>query len=199
MATDLAKLRYDPKWLEYGFVSEPYLDEQLAKYERDGDEDAEHYRYDSFRRLLEAVSTLDDVTIDRYIELAALDEDQTMAQAALGLLVRHDGLTQQQLSRLRMHPIFASRELQASIEQTQLLRDLDSSNIADDVFERCVALGKGEVQRKLLSKSGISPQQLAAVADRGANRAIRNLAKNKLSHHQLASCEGYGKRAQRKQ
>src|SRR2546430_2597682 len=112
---------------------------------------------------------IDDLTIDRYVELAGLDEDQTMAESALALLVRHNGLTDNQLSRVKMHRAFAAIELQRIIEETQLLRELHSSDLTDDLFDRCVSFGKDEVQRKLLGKPGISLQQLATLTDRGAN------------------------------
>jgi hypothetical protein len=135
MATGLTKLRYDFKWLEYGFVDQPFLDEQVQQYESGSDDNIEHYRYAAFRKLLEA-SAIDDLTLDRYVELAELDEDQTMAQAALGLLARHKGLTEHQLSRMKMHRAFAATELQEIIEQTQLLRELDSR-----VLQRTSLLG----------------------------------------------------------
>lgn len=179
MTTTLSKLHYDPKWLEYGFLDQPFLDEQIAQYETGNDKSAEHYRYAAFRKLLEA-SAIDDPTLDRYVELAGLDEDQAMAQAALGLLARYEGLTEHQLSRITVHRAFASAELREIIEQTQLLRELNSRDLTDHLFARCVSNGKDRVQRKLLGKPGLSPQQLAVLTGHGANRAIRNLAKDKL-------------------
>ena len=175
----LSILHYDPKWLEYGFVDELFLQEQVTQYDEANDKNTEHYRYAAFRKTIEA-PTIDDVTLDRYVELAGLDEDQAMAHAALALLARHKGLTEAQLTRMKRHRAFAPPELQNIIEQTQLSRELDSSDLTDDLFARCVSFGKDNVQRKLLGKSGISPEQLAVLIYHGANRAIRNLAKEKL-------------------
>lgn len=87
----LNKLHYDPRWLEYGFVDRQFLHDQLTQYETTSDKNTEHYRYAAFRRLLSVASAIDDAIFGRYIEIAELDEDPEMAQAALGLLVRHNG------------------------------------------------------------------------------------------------------------
>jgi len=86
-----------PKWLEYGLIDLPFVNEQVKRYESGDDDNIEHYRYAAFRKLLEGAGSIDDLTLDRYVELAELDEDQEMAEAALGLLLRHNGLTEQQL------------------------------------------------------------------------------------------------------
>jgi hypothetical protein len=128
----LAVLHYDSKWFEYGFIDQHTLLEQFARFESGVDDLPEHHRYLSFSRLLDE-GVIDDLVIQRFIELALLDEDKTMAQAALGQLVRHGGLTPHQFSDLKTHPAFASRELQNIIEQTELLRELHSSVLSDDL------------------------------------------------------------------
>lgn len=179
VADMLAVLRYDPKWVEYRFIDQEYLLDQLLRYESGSDENAEHHRYASFCRLLDR-SVIDDVTLERFIELAVLDEDQAMAQSALAELGKHTGLTAQQLNYLKDHPAFASQLLQNVIEQTQLLRELGSSDVSDDLFNRCLFIGKDSVQRKLLNTAELSKEQLQALTENGANRAIRNLARQKL-------------------
>ena len=116
-------------------MGEPFLHEQIKQYDEGDVINTEHYRYPAFRKLMEAPA-IDDLTIDRYVELAGLGEDQTMAQSALALLVRHNGLTENQLSRVKMHRAFAAIELQRIIEETQLLRELHSSDLTDDLFDR---------------------------------------------------------------
>ena len=175
----LAVLRYDPKWVEYGYIDQQSLLDQLLKYESGSDENAEHHRYASFCGLLNRAS-IDDVMLEHFIELAVLDEDQAMAESALAELVKHTGLTAQQLNHLKGHPAFASQLLQSVIEQTQLLSELSSAGISDDLFNRCLFISKDSVQRKLLNKAELSKEQLQALSEYGANRAIRNLAKEKL-------------------
>lgn len=175
----LSKLHYHPKWVEYGFLDSPFLHEQIAQFETGDDKNTEHFRYAAFRRVLETPE-IDDRFLERYIELAELDEDVVMGRAALGLLVRHKGLTNLQLDRIKGHRAFAAKELQEIIERTQLLRELDYADVTEELFARCISSGKDEVQRKLISKSGLSRMQLAFLSDHGANKAVRNLANVKL-------------------
>lgn len=172
-------LRYHSAWLRYGLIDQRTLAEQFSRFQKGVDENREHYRYSSFCKLLEG-STIDDETLDRFIELAVLDEDQAMAAAALTNLVRHDGLTARQLNHLKSLPAFASSELQEAIGQVELLRALDSFNLGDDLFNRCLFNGGDVIQRKLLNHGRISTEQLSTLAERGVTRAIRNLAKQKL-------------------
>ena len=74
----LQVLHYHPKWVEYGFIDQQSLIEQVLQYRNGVDEHTEHYRYASFCKLLDR-SSVDDVLLHRFIELALLDEDQTLA------------------------------------------------------------------------------------------------------------------------
>ncbi len=180
MEAILTKLHYDTKWLTYGFVDQSFLRNQSERYDSGIDTNTEHYRYIAFCRLLDEQTSVDDLTMDRYIELAEIDDDKAMAFAALVRLIRYPGLTRQQLDRLKCLPPFAQEDLQRTIEEAQLLRDLDSEDIADGLFDQAMTFSKPSVQRKLLSKAHISLRQLEILRDRGASKAIRNLAQEKL-------------------
>jgi DNA-binding Xre family transcriptional regulator len=176
----LNRLHYAAEWVDYGFVDETFLTAQMEAAELSGDESTEHYRYAAFKAVLESNSNLDDLTIDRFIKLAELDEDQTMAEAALALLARNTNLTDEQLERIRTHRAFTPPALQKILMQNQLLRSLDSVQLTDDVFERCLTMGNGDVQRKLVARKDLSANQLMRLMTSGSNRAVRNLAKQQL-------------------
>lgn len=176
----MIKLNFNPKWLEYGAMSKQFLSDLVARYEQSKDKNTEHYRYAAFRQLLTPERVLDDEMVDRYIELAELDEDQNMAQAALGELIRWEGLTDAQLERLSTHRAFAAETLQKIIKRKQLLRELFSTSLTDEAFAQYISSGDAVVQRELLSKSVVSRKQLETLKAQGANRAVRNMAKDKL-------------------
>ena len=176
----LNRLHYPAEWVHYGFVDETFLTSQIEAAELSGDESTEHYRYAAFKALLESNSNFDDLTIDRFIKLAELDEDQTMAEAALGLLARNRNLTNDQLERIRNHSAFATAPLQDLIMQNQLLRTLDSVELTDEAFDRCLRVGNRDVQRKLVARKDLSVNQLMSLMTIGTNRAVRNLAKQQL-------------------
>ena len=75
----LAALGYDHKWWQYGFVDELSLASQFALLRTGSDTNTEHYRYGMFLRILETHSALDTPILARFVELATLDSDQTMA------------------------------------------------------------------------------------------------------------------------
>jgi hypothetical protein len=116
-AAALAELGYDPKWWQYGFVDEPFLVSQLARYRSGEDPHGEHHRYAAFMRILTARAVVDDVTLSRYIELAELDRDRTMAEAALIRLIAWPGLTDEQRAGLRGQPAFAAPAVQRALSR----------------------------------------------------------------------------------
>ncbi len=174
----LDALHYDSRWLKYGLIDQQSLIDQFSQYQK-VDDNREHYRYQSFCKLLDR-EAIDDVTLERFVELAMVDEDKVMAETALINLIRHQGLTEGQLNTLKSHPAFASSQLRTAIEQAELLRALDASDLNDDLFNRCLANGSDFVQRKVLNHDSLSGQQLSTLAEYGINRAVRNLAKQKL-------------------
>lgn len=191
MATDirtiLSELRFHPKWIDYGLLPVDLLKDQFDLYQNSDDQHTEHYRYQAFGFVLANQETLDDQTIDRYIELATLDEDRAMGDSALGLLIRWPRLTDQQLDRLKNHSAFDKSFLQKLIIRMQMLRELASSGLTDETFDRFVSDGDAEVHRALLSKSGLSRAQFEVLKDRGANKAIRNSAASRLRSKKLRS------------
>ncbi len=178
--TAMETLHYNPKWFQYGFIDDQALKSQMDALSFDSDACLEHYRFDAFKSLLSSRRQLDNSTVDHFIELAELDEDQTMAESALGLLVKHKDLTTSQLNRLKTHPAYATQALQEIITRMELSRILDSSEPIEDIIHRCITLGDNTVQRKLVQNPDISKEQLELIAKSGINRAVRNLAREKL-------------------
>jgi hypothetical protein len=179
----MARLGYDPKWLAYGFIDRQFLEDQIARHESGNDKDTEHFRYAAFRSVIENRTKWDDRTVDQIVELVALDEDRSLAESALGLLIR--SVDSKQLERLRIHATIATPPLQRIFETVDLLRSIGPGEISDEVFDRCIALRSSEVQRKLLDGK-LTPTQLCRLIDQGASRAIKNLAKGKINPDRCA-------------
>lgn len=176
----LAKLGYSRAWIEYGVLDQGFLEEQSKQYDISADKNSEHYRFAAFRAFLMTKVALSDALIDRYIRLAQLDEDQVMAQAALLVLVEWPALSDSQLDLLSKHSAFTSPISQHHIERVRLLRQLKLSLITDELFGRCIVSQDATVQRQLVERQDISRAQLELLQERGANMAIRNIAKRQL-------------------
>jgi Arc/MetJ family transcription regulator len=113
----LIVLGYDAKWLEYRFIDEQFLQQQLARFRTSGDHCGEHYRYAAFLKVLADRPMLDDLALAHYVELAALDQDRVMAKSALIRLVKWSGLTESQRAWLRGHPALAAPVVQRAFDR----------------------------------------------------------------------------------
>jgi hypothetical protein len=68
----------------------------------------------------------------------------------------------------------------------EMLRELASTGLTEETFDRFVSDGDAEVHRALLSRAELSRAQFEVLRDRGANKAIRNVAKNELRSRDLS-------------
>jgi len=137
----------------------------------------EHSRYAAFRKILSSHATMTEEEIERYIELARRDADQAMAQAALLDLFLWPRLTPEQFDRLTDHPDFAAPLFQKRALRRRLQTELaDASVVSATTFAACLASQDAVIQRELLSRPALTPQQLKELAEQGTTRAIRNMA-----------------------
>ncbi|MGI8854248.1 MAG: hypothetical protein ACR2JW_00725 [Thermomicrobiales bacterium] len=113
----LAQLRYLRQWLSFGLLDEAGLLRQIERQRDLNDPYPEHRRYESFLSILSDHSELDATTIDRYIELAELDEDRQMAISAVIQLVQWPNLPVDQVERLGLHPYCAEPVIQNAIRR----------------------------------------------------------------------------------
>jgi hypothetical protein len=174
----LAQWQYDPRWVQFGFLTREDLVRSAA-----GDQaldPPEHHRYASFRRVLASRSALSPTDVDRYIELAIADRSVTIGPSALRDLVEWPGLTPAQFDLLAGHPAFQEDWLQRIVTRRRLLRSLAAEPLEETLFAACMASCDGFVQRALVALPDLSTSQLTEIAVAGANRATRNLARTRL-------------------
>lgn len=179
--SELAELGYDSRWLEWGFLDAELFREQLAAFRAGEDANTEHYRYPMFLQYLARDGMVTTEDVERYLTLAAVDPDPVMGEAALANLVDSPRLSDSHREELRQHASFQIPHLQRRIVRRELLSEIVSRSLTDELFDRCVASGDREVQRELLSLAELKPRQLAILAESAANRALRQLARAKLS------------------
>jgi hypothetical protein len=91
------QLKYHKKWIEYDFINEPELQNQVTEFEKGEDPYSEHYRYKSFLNFVKKKKEFSDIEIANYIELVELDIDQAMASSALVKLFTSKKLNSSQL------------------------------------------------------------------------------------------------------
>jgi hypothetical protein len=176
----LALLHYSPEWLAHNFLTLDALQKQVETYHRGEDQGREHYRYGTFRWILYSRTSMSDEQVEHFIELAQKDEDSFMARAALWDLLQWKGLSQQQLDRLSEDPRFEHPGYQKIILHRRLYTELQTSPLTADLFERCLATRDDGIQRYLLEECEPTRNQMAELAEKGVNRAVRNIARERL-------------------
>ena len=176
LTTDMNILGYSPKWLEFGLLSEAFLQAQAEEFASSDDKNTEHYRYGGFRAVLREHRSLGDDALAHYVELAQLDADIAMAGSALVDLIQWRGLTDEQFEWLSIHPTYGVPFLQKVISRLRLIKKLRGGPLMAALFEECLASGDAVAQRLMLEASSVSRCQVERLQEAGANRAIRNLA-----------------------
>jgi hypothetical protein len=185
-AEALKTLQYDSSWLEWGILNEEFLHAQLEQLSESDDKNSEHYRYVAFRAALSGEGDISDELIESYITLARLDEDEGMARAALVDLIRSPRLTATQFQGIGRHAAFTDSELTKLHTRQALLRELKAATaVTDSLFELVLSNGDSVMQRVLIDKHELSKERLEALNGRGANRAIKNIAKQLLQRRRI--------------
>jgi hypothetical protein len=187
----LTSLGYASAWLEGEFLDEAMLRQQFAFYLTGEDMNTEHYRYAAFRHILSSRREISNSEVEQYLVLAQTDSDRAMAQSALIDLLTWSGLTEEQFEGLSQRAEFAASLFQKHAERRRLLTALSSDVLLfEETFARCLASRDAFVQEKLLCRSDLTDAQLAALAERGARRAIRNIARRLISKHTPTESSG---------
>ncbi len=175
--------KYNQVWLEHNFLDEETLQEQLNAYKAGQDSNLEHYRYLAFRKVLQTRSAMSNEQIAHYIMLAQVDDDAGVKQAALCDLIDWGGLRIEQLERLSQNPLFALPLFQKRILRKQLFALLKKPQLTPDTFNCCIASMDTVVQKSLAKHLGLTRSQIEILAEKGANRSIRNIAKARLQNN----------------
>ena len=144
------------------------------------DKSTEHYRYSAFQKVLQDNEYLDDRNIDNYVELAEIDDNRSMATAALMNLFRWNGLTDEQYTRLVDSLEFSSQLFQTYHRNKSMMDTISRMPISDEIIEECIQNYPSNVQEYLLLKEGIQRYQIDYIYQNGKNKRIRNMAKNML-------------------
>jgi hypothetical protein len=103
-----------------------------------------------------------------------------LATAALANLLEFQGLTDDQFEQLAANSVFETNGLQRIIRRRRLLKALSKESVDSGLFELSLASSDDAVQRALVLHRGINREQLEILASDGCNKAVRNMAKQRL-------------------
>lgn len=181
---ELEDLGYTEKWLEFGLLNEEILIKQFAKIRIDEDFSAEYYRYEAFLNWLNQKSSITDLEISNYIELALEDSDQLMAGSAVQELFTSSIISEIQFNRIKKDLVKFGNWTLKLIKRQELKRKIDSEPITEELLEDCINYTKKfeeTVLLKLIIESSNNLEFITNFTSNDYGKKIRNLANEKLN------------------
>ena len=176
----LALFGYSAFWLEAGLITPAFLDRQVKEFNDGLDEHSEHYRYAAFIRWVDGKESFTHDEISAFMVLIRDDSDPDMAESAAFRLLNHPRLTDNQFERLSgFIAEYADGSRSKLMARAVLLRRLKKSDtVSPEEFAECLLNGDGAVHAYLLDTfSQNNPEFLSQLAEKGANKKIRNRAR----------------------
>lgn len=175
----MERLGYDPLWLDEGILSRELLSQQCRELQQPGaDQNAEHYRVAALQAFLSARDSLSDREVDVILKLGALDPDAVLRPNFAHSLIRFPGLTADQFEKVAAS--WDDNAFCKLVSRCRWLRILSSEEVSEQQLERAVHEGDAHVHRAVLGRGDLTPRVMKALADKGANRAVRNQAEQML-------------------
>lgn len=174
-------LGYDRRWLGFGLISEDLLRAQEKTYDSSGDHNVEHYQHAAFQDWFASRDAVSDQDLATFLDIVeSLEPARIDTQMPLHVLAKYSGLSDSQLELLSHHRLFTSPSLAKQVRRTTLMRDLQPGRQSPAVFKACVESRDSWVHERLLTVQGLPREFLERLAVEGANRAIRNVASQRL-------------------
>jgi hypothetical protein len=176
-------LRFPAPWFEYWLLPPKFFDDQVQKFYSGQDSfwlTPTHHRYAAFQTILAEQDSFTDQQLEQYMELCAIDEDQTMAKTALNNLLSCPALRPAQYSQLIIHPAFANFTAQNIIWQQRMRSAIQAPSISDAIFTEILARKDSIMERELANANHLTRAQLQTLAAKGSDKPIRTIAKNRL-------------------
>jgi hypothetical protein len=176
-------LQFSDSWLMLGLLSEDKLCKLGHEYEQSDDKNTEHYRYRIFQEYLSSHRPLSASMAEALYELGAEDPDPVMGGAMMRDIV---SLAECPVNLLEKASASGEKHLVKAAKRRTLLSEL-SSRLTAEVFTRCLESRDAIIQWELLGRSELSRKHLEQIAESGANRAVRNVAAERLRARRFAA------------
>lgn len=183
MQDAIDQLRFPAPWFEYWLLPVSFFEDQIQKLHSGQDSfwlSPEHHRYEAFQTILVEQDSFTDEQLEQYIELCAIDEDQTMAKTALNNLLSCPSLTVEQYIHLTQHAAFANYTAQNIIWQNKMRAAMQEESLSAAAFTEILARKDSIIERELANAASLSRQQLEILAAKGSDKPIRTIAKGRL-------------------
>jgi hypothetical protein len=182
----LKMLGYTPEWFDLGVISEESLRAQYAEYISSDDKNQEHYRARAFEAFLFAHRALTDDQVEQVLRLK--DDGPDGCDLRIGRIsgmIWSGVLSDTQMADLAQLTEIHESPLQRGYVRECMLRRLRSEGLTSNVFRAIVDSGDSELQRVILSRGDLCRDHVVWLTEHGANKAVRNIARQLLQSHSL--------------
>lgn len=180
---ELEDLGYNQKWVEYGLLTEETLTNQLSKFQKDGDQNSEHYRYGAFKSWLDHKTEFTSLEINQFIELALGDADQIMAGSAVKALFTHRNISDNQFNLIKTElPKFGDWTIKL-IQREELKKRIEREPLTKGLVQSCINYRQAFKDNVLIELVIDEADEISIVDQFTANdfgKRIKNLANEKI-------------------
>ena len=132
------KLGYSEKWLEYEFITEAILSNQITVFEKSDDITADQFRFASFQNWLDGKEKLSDKEISNYLELALDDKDKLMAGSAVRDLFVSPKISERQFGIIKGKLPQFGDWTKKLITREVLSKRLNNEDLDAELFKLCL-------------------------------------------------------------
>lgn len=169
-------LGFSEQWLRLGLLTEDELRALGQEYDVSDDKSTEHYRYRVFVKFLASHRPLSPQVAAALYELGRDDPHPPMGGAMM-----HDIVNLAECPAEVLEKASASGEnhLVRAVRRRRLLEELNAG-LTEELFTSCLVGRDSVLQRALLERQKLSRGQLEQLAAGGSNRAVRNMARERL-------------------
>ena len=171
-------LGYTDQWLELGIPTfEVYQAQRQDWSEHGAGRNTEHYRYAAWRKFWSDRESISNELLRQCISLAISDADPAIGRAMLHDILKTSRLSDQQFQMVREEMSDPSE--MKIVERYSLFRQLRTDQSLESL-DRAVRHGDSIVQRHVIDNYRLSRPTLEFLEEKGAVRAVRNLARQHL-------------------
>jgi hypothetical protein len=171
----LRVLQFSPEWIELGIVTPQEVDRLNRAYASGDDKNTEHYRWGAFRQYVQSHRPLPADMAEALYELGGRDPDPSAGSAMMHAIVELPECPDVVLTKAAA---YGTPSLVRLAERTRLLSCAPAGGLTPNGMDRCIAGRDSTLQRQLLDRGVLSVEQTRRLADEGASRAVRNLARS---------------------
>lgn len=176
-------LGFSDEWLRLGLVTEDKLRALGHEYGASDDKNTEHYRYRVFGKFLAAHRPLSAQMAEALYELGRNDPYPPIGGVMMREVVDLPECPDRVLEKASAS---GEQHLVKAVWRRRMLAELNCG-LTEDLFARCLASRDSPMQRELLVRPELTRGQLERLAEAGSNRAVRNMARERLHGRRYAA------------